>query len=502
MVMSYKNTYEKSFKKIFGLIGIVSVLCFEIVTPLARPAYAVQPIVFPVIGSSSYSNDFSAPRSNGMHQATDIFAAKGQKIVAAMGGTITFVAYPQPSWGYAVFIKGDDGYTYNYIHLNNDTPGTDDGRGGPMNAYPPDVQRGNRVVKGQFIGYVGDSGNAETTPPHLHFEMVHPDGHAVNPYRSLQAAPRLTKPANYPRLTQELLPHGPASTRLVSVAMGNFDSDGNDEVITATNLQPTNPQIKIYNQDKTFVTSINPYGAAYQYGFDVAAADVDNDNIDEIVIATGKGYSNEVKVLKVDGSHVATFKPFGTSTVGLNVAAGDVDGDGFDEIVVSEKIGSSGPMVKSFKLNHLNGIVTQAASFNAYGAYSGGVDVAVGDVANGVNEEIITGPTSGASSDIRVYTFLGVQLNQFLAYDNTYKRGVRVSAGNVRQSTAKAEIVVVPVAATSHAKMFNTTGTLLREHRFVEEWWRSTFDIAAGNGYTVGSTGINRRTTVRFPNLY
>jgi len=84
----------------------------------------------------------------------------------------------------------DGGWETWYIHLNNDTPGTDDGLGwGVADGIVPGVE----VQAGQLIGWVGDSGNAEGTIPHLHWE-VHVDGVVVSPTPHADSAMRIPAP--------------------------------------------------------------------------------------------------------------------------------------------------------------------------------------------------------------------------------------------------------------------------------------------------------------------
>lgn len=146
-------------------------------------------IIFPVQGGARFTDDFSDPRSGGrQHEGNDLLAPKMSLIIAAQAGKVTFAPTTQPSWGYEITIAGDDGYIYNYLHINNDTPGTDDGLGGPQNAYAPGIQDGIRVTQGQHIAWVGDSGNAEAVAPHLHFEIRQYDDTAINPFAYLNAA--------------------------------------------------------------------------------------------------------------------------------------------------------------------------------------------------------------------------------------------------------------------------------------------------------------------------
>ncbi len=167
------------------------------VTPVGDYKQVVH-ITFPADRQTTFTESYDDPRSGGrVHKATDVMGTKNWKLYAAVGGTVcsmTGVDGPMPSYGYALSVCGDDGRRYNYLHINNDTPGSDDGQGGPEFAYAPALLRGARVARGQWIALLGDSGNAEGTTPHLHFEIEDPavtdpyGSHRLDPYFSLQAA--------------------------------------------------------------------------------------------------------------------------------------------------------------------------------------------------------------------------------------------------------------------------------------------------------------------------
>ncbi len=149
--------------------------------------YALE---FPVAGSPWYYDSFGEPRPNDRtHAGIDLFADKGVEVRAVATGTILRVngSYDSlaPERCCSMVILHDDGWQSVYAHLNNDSPGTDDGKGWGI---APDLAPGRRVSAGQLIGWVGDSGNAEDTPPHLHFELHDPAGVIVNPVKALQAS--------------------------------------------------------------------------------------------------------------------------------------------------------------------------------------------------------------------------------------------------------------------------------------------------------------------------
>ena len=84
------------------------------------------------------------------------------------------VARSHESGGNSIYLEDDDGWYYAYLHINNDTPFTDDGANPIEWAFAPGTTVGSRVDRGQFIAYVGDSGNAESAGPHCHFEIRKP----------------------------------------------------------------------------------------------------------------------------------------------------------------------------------------------------------------------------------------------------------------------------------------------------------------------------------------
>jgi murein DD-endopeptidase MepM/ murein hydrolase activator NlpD len=131
---------------------------------------------FPVRGAYAYTDSWGAPRMVGTrsyhrHKGTDIFALRGTPVVAVVGGVVEKVGTGRLG-GIKLWLRSPgDGWTYYYAHLSG---------------YAPGIRNGLRVSKGDVLGYVGNTGNARSTPYHLHFETHVPSGAAVNPYPILR----------------------------------------------------------------------------------------------------------------------------------------------------------------------------------------------------------------------------------------------------------------------------------------------------------------------------
>ena len=122
---------------------------------------------FPVAGLAWWQDDWHAYRCcpyPHVHTGVDMFAETGTPLVAVADGTVTQRA-ENPISGLGVEIQDAAGAQYFYAHLS---------------AFASGLSVGQAVKTGQVIGYVGNTGNAAGTSPHLHFE-VQPNGIPVPP---------------------------------------------------------------------------------------------------------------------------------------------------------------------------------------------------------------------------------------------------------------------------------------------------------------------------------
>ena len=132
--------------------------------PAATPGFQC-----PVLGGASFINTWGAPRSGGRtHKGVDMFNSRNTPLVAVVDGTVRFSS--NRLGGVSTHVYSDDGITYYYAHLES---------------HPTNISSGQRVSAGTIVGYLGSSGNARYTSPHLHFE-IRPNGVAVNPYPTVR----------------------------------------------------------------------------------------------------------------------------------------------------------------------------------------------------------------------------------------------------------------------------------------------------------------------------
>jgi murein DD-endopeptidase MepM/ murein hydrolase activator NlpD len=153
-----------------------------IAAPTVHPPLTAGRYVFPVYGPSSYVDTFGAPRADvAYHHGNDIFGQLGQPLLAVADGQLFSVGWNKIG-GNRLWLRDSQGNQFYYAHLS---------------AFSTLAVDGAHVQAGDVIGFLGNSGDAITTPVHLHFE-VHPvsllylgyDG-AVDPTPYLDAWKRL-----------------------------------------------------------------------------------------------------------------------------------------------------------------------------------------------------------------------------------------------------------------------------------------------------------------------
>ena len=147
----------------------------------------VYEMMWPLGVDSRVFSSFGVDRDGGArrHKGNDLIAPTMAPVVAVADGIVTSIHSTPPDDCCWLLVTHTDGWQSLYVHLNNDTYRTDDGLG---QGVKPGLELGDAVTAGQVVGWVGDSGNAELSTPHLHFELRHPAGYSVDPYTSLEAA--------------------------------------------------------------------------------------------------------------------------------------------------------------------------------------------------------------------------------------------------------------------------------------------------------------------------
>jgi len=313
-----------------ALLGTLAV----VVPTSPASAEVVKPIVFPVDGPVSYTDTFGAPRPGRTHEGQDLMAAKMRPALAAVDGKVTRITFNNAT-GNSVVITGADGWTYHYIHVNNDTPGTDDGRATRDQAFPSIIQLGATVKRGQVVAYVGDSGNAEATGSHLHFEIRRPaapgtyTGVPINPYQSLRQATvwstqgrwglRTTATAGVP---QELFVYG--SSLGDEGLLCDWDADGVDEPV-------------IYRDGQWHLRSGNTNGStARSITFGTApdtplCGDVDGDAGDEPILFNDGTWT--VRSSFDEAAPISWTMRYGQQA-GDQPVLGDWDGNGAEDLAI------------------------------------------------------------------------------------------------------------------------------------------------------------------------
>jgi hypothetical protein len=229
-----------------------------------------------------------------------------------------------------------------------------------------------------------------------------------------------------------LFPYASNFTGGVRVAAGDVTGDGVTDVITGAG-PGGGPHVRVFDgltgqAVSGPVGSFFPYATTFTGGVNVASADVNADGFDDIITGADAGGGPHVRVFSGrDGSDLRSFFPYATTfTGGVRVAAGDVNGDAQADIITAPGAGGQ-PQVRVFS----GADNAELFSVLAFGNFTGGVNVAAGDVNGDGRADVIAGAGAGGGPNVRVFSGVdGSQLQNFLAYGAAFRGGVRVGTAD------------------------------------------------------------------------
>jgi len=240
----------------------------------------------------------------------------------------------------------------------------------------------------------------------------------------------------------------------VKISTGDVDGDGEDEIITLP-ASGNQSMLKIFDSHGQLKNQFSIINKEDKFkGGNLTVADIDGDNKAEILVAAGSGSVPYIYVYNFGGELELKFLAYANNFLGgFNVAVGDIDKDGVKEIVTAPQA-NGGPHVRIFTPEGW----VKYSFFAFLKTFRGGINLAVGDLNNDGQAEIITTIASKASPFVRVFNQFGDLRVQYLAYDRNFNKGVNIAAGDLNDD-GLAEVIVGPgFGGGPHIRIFDYYG--------------------------------------------
>ncbi|NUM25133.1 MAG: S8 family serine peptidase [Candidatus Buchananbacteria bacterium] len=252
---------------------------------------------------------------------------------------------------------------------------------------------------------------------------------------------------------KEFYAYSPYFKGQINVAVGDVDGDGVDEIITGAGSLG-GPHVRVFNVEGQLESEFFAYNSKLRTGVTVAVGDVDGDGVDEIITGAGRGTGPEVKVFDATGKIKNTFLAYGENFKGgVKIAVGDVDKDGVDEIITGAGSGG-GPHVRVFESNG-----TLLAQFFAYNQnFRGGINIASGDIHGDGQAEIMVSVEENSVPTVRVFNYQGLMLSNFFVDEPNFLKGIYVGAGDLDGDGLSEIVAGKNVGGNAEVKVFDWLG--------------------------------------------
>jgi Ca2+-binding RTX toxin-like protein len=303
------------------------------------------------------------------------------------------------------------------------------------------------------------------------------------------------------------LAYGATFTGGVKVATGDVNDDGVLDIITAAG-PGGGPHVRVFDGASGAplggtIGSFYAYSPAFTGGVNVASADINGDGKADIITAAGAGGGPHVRIFSgADGSLLGEYFAFNPAfTGGVNVAAGDVNGDTIPDVVAAAGPGG-GPHVRVFSGASTQQIAGPLGSFFAYSpAFSGGVFVAAGDINGDTRADIVTGAGAGGGPHVIAFNAAtGSPLSSFFAYDPAFSGGVRVATADLNRDGRDDIITGAGASGGPHLRGFGGLTSQLVLDTFAFEAGFTGGLFVAGAPSSIGGASLHAAAgAVEFP---
>lgn len=262
--------------------------------------------------------------------------------------------------------------------------------------------------------------------------------------------------------------------------------------------------LKIFDNDLTQIVSVNLLEDDFDGMTDLALLDLGNDTVNEAAVSFGYQENPVVKIFRFDGSLVNNFQPYGPGYEGrVNLAVADFDNDNLPEIVTGPGEGG-GPHIRIFDSY---GQVKFGKGFFAYDeSYRSGTEVAAGNVNGGNDKEIVVSLLNEDKNLVKIFDQYGRQLyNTIEVTALEYDEPLKIFLYDLNEDGYDEIILGSSLGNKPVVYVYNYMGEKINEFLAYAEGFRGGFDVSAatleGEPLIITSAGFSGGPHVRFFNL-
>ncbi|MFH1890901.1 MAG: S8 family serine peptidase [Candidatus Kuenenbacteria bacterium] len=261
----------------------------------------------------------------------------------------------------------------------------------------------------------------------------------------------------------------------VNTTSADLNNDGNEEIIASAPIGEK-PWIKIFSIDGKQENQFLAFEETFMGGVKTAVGDVDSDGQIDIIAVAQSDYAPIVKIFTPTGMLKKEFYALNKFfTKGLNIAVADINNDNFAEIIITPRNGTS-PIVKIFSYNGI--LINQfiAGNPNSFN----GVNITTGDINQDGVQEIIIGNNQGSLPQVRIYTPNGHLIHQFLAYNQNFRGGVNVACADINGDGIDEIVTGAGPGGGPHVRIFAYPNKVLSQFMAYDSKFTGGVQVSAG----------------------